>query len=206
MISLNSGGNGAAINQLSDGTLIANNFHWKHVPLSRKDKLQGLGGYREQENLGLAAACEGVFTTRSSDNGYTWESPQKMETPGFQMSTTAGRILELKNHSLLAPLNGKKADDASNRCWVMQSADAGLTWKYLATVAYAQGEIDFHELRILLLPSGRILAMMRTPKTNFYQSHSDDEGRTWSPTEETPIWCGGSSPADLLLLECVSLC
>ena len=159
-----------------------------------------MGGYREQKKLGLATANAGVFTTRSRYDGYTWGAPRRVETPGFQTSTTAGRIIELDDHSLLIPMNGKRPDDASNRCWVMRSADAGLTWKYLSTVAYAQGKIDFHELRTLLLPSGRILAMMRTQKANFYQSHSDDGGISWSLPEETPIWCHGSSPGDLLLL------
>ena len=193
------GGNGTAVNQFSDGTLLVNNFRWVFVPLSRKEELQHVGGYREIDQLGMATALGGIFTARSGDSGYTWEPPQKMETPGFESVSTAGRVLELADHTLLAPMNGKNSDDVSSRCWVMASTDGGFTWGMSGTLASMQGEVDFHELRMVVVSTGRILGLMRTAG-NFYQCHSDDGGKTWSATRETPIWCGGSSPADLLLL------
>jgi len=195
-----SGGNGTTITQLSDGTLIVSNFRYKFVPLSRKDELQGMAGILEHTPLGMACANEGCFITKSWQDGYTWEPPRKVKTPGFHDCSTAGRIVELADGSLLMPLNGKKAGDVSSRCWVARSTDRGTNWEFIGTVASAQGEMDFHELRILLLPGGRLLGMMRTEERNFFQSYSDDGGRTWSAPEETPIWCGGSSPADILLL------
>jgi hypothetical protein len=42
--------------------------------------------------------------------------------------------------------------------------------------------------------------MHRTPKENYWRNVSTDGGCTWSETQETPIWCGGSSPPDLRLL------
>lgn len=50
------------------------------------------------------------------------------------------------------------------------------------------------------MPSGRVLASMRTRQANFYQSYSDDGGKTWAAAVETPVWCEGSSPFDMLLL------
>lgn len=194
------GGNGTTINQFSDGTVMVSSFHWKFAPFSEKDTLKGMGGYLEHEPLQLACACEGVFTVSSQTDGYTWTAPQKIHPPGFKGWDSAGRVVELPDGSLLMPMNGEKPDDTHGRCWVMRSADRGMSWEFLGMVASDQGVRDFHELRILPLPSGRILAMMRTPDANFFQCHSDDGGKTWSALEETPIWCGGSSPGDLLLL------
>jgi len=194
------GGNGTTVNQFSDGTLMVSSFHWKFVPLSRKHELAGMGHLIEHQPLGLATAVDGVYITCSSTDGYTWGSPRKVETPGFPGASTAGRVIELDDGTLLMPTAGKKPDDASHRCWVMKSADRGETWDFGGTMGHAEGETDFHEPRILLRPSGRILGMMRTPKANFFQAHSDDGGESWSAYKETPIWCGGSSPPDLLLL------
>lgn len=195
------GGNGTTINQLSDGRLIVSNFRWVFAPLAEKEKLEGLGGLRELNDLGLAMACTGVFTVVSSNDGYTWDCPRHIEIPDHKFATTAGRIIETGDGRLVIPLNGKASDEALNECWVAESVDGGATWQHLGSVTEAERDVSFHEMRLLSMPNGRILAMMRTPQANYYQSHSDDGGKTWSAPTETPMWCGGSSPGDLLLLE-----
>ena len=194
------GGNGTTVNQLSDGSLIVTDFRWIFVPLDRKAELQDKGGFTEVKSEGLATACDGVFVTTSDTDGYTWGPVRKMETPGFHMASTAGRVIELDDGSLLSPLCTTQPGDRSKSARVMCSTDRGLTWSEHGTIACEEGVLDFCEPRILLLPDGRILGMMRTPSANFYQAHSENGGRTWSPVRETPIWCGGSSPPDLLLL------
>ncbi|MDP6776729.1 MAG: sialidase family protein, partial [Candidatus Latescibacteria bacterium] len=195
------GGNGTTVNQLSDETLIVTNFRWVFVPLDRKTELQDKGRFTELETEGLATAIDGVFVTTSQTDGYTWEPVRKMETPDFHMASTAGKVIELDDGSLLAPLAGTKTRDDSSRTWVMRSTDRGLTWQEHGTMGHQDSGPSFHEPRIVMLPDGRILGMMRTPSANFYQAHSSNGGQTWSPVKETPIWCGGSSPPDLLLLE-----
>ena len=195
------GGNGTTINQLSDGRLIVSNFRWVFAPLAERDKLSGLGGVRELRDLGLAMACVGVFTVTSDDDGYTWDCPKYVETPGLKLKTTAGRIVETGDERLLMPLNGRSSNEANGECSVAESVDGGGTWRHLGSVTEAARDLSFHEMRLLPLPSGRILAMMRTPKENYYQSLSEDGGKTWRAPVETPMWCGGSSPGDLLLLE-----
>jgi sialidase-1 len=195
----NMGGNGTTINQLSDGMLILTDFHWMSVPLSRKDELKGYPSYMER--YGRAIALEGEFVTRSIDDGYTWEAPRKIDMSEFDHGGSVGRVIELKDGSLLLPIDGRRTDDKSDRSWVMRSTDRGLNWKYLANVGYDDGNVSFQELRILQLSSGRILGTMRTPDRNFYQCFSDDEGKTWSTPKETPIWCTGSSPLDIYELE-----
>ena len=193
------GGNGASINQLSDGTVVVSNFRWAFVPLARKDELRHLGGYSEREHLGMASGNAGVHVVRSSNDGYTWEPATRMDLP-LTDSSTAGRVIELADGTLLAPLNGQRSDDAPVECWVMRSSDKGKTWRFGADVAPARERLDYAEMRLLAIPSGRILAAMRTRQANFHTSHSDDGGKTWSPPVETPIWCEGSSPFDLQVL------
>jgi hypothetical protein len=194
------GGNGTTVNQMSDGRLIVSNFRWVFVPLEEKEKIQHLGVVREKPDLGLGTACAGVFTVASGTDGYTWECPNRLSVGGPKMVTTAGRIVETEDDRLLIPLNGRSADDDLTECWIAESVDGGETWRNLASVTQDVKDISFHEMRIIPLPADRLLAMMRTPESNFYQSRSADGGKTWSVPEETPIWCGGSSPGDLLQL------
>ncbi len=194
-----SGGNGATVNQLADGTLIVSNFHWIFVPLEQKRELSCLPSYSEQPDRKLALALDGVYTCRSHTQGYTWEAPRKLEQHGFWALTTAGPIAELPDGSLLMPVNAQQSADRPFQCAVMQSVDRGVNWDYLGSVTGEVEGIDFHESRLALLPDGRLLAAHRT-QANFYQSTSDDAGHTWQAPTEMPIWCGGSSPADLQVL------
>jgi sialidase-1 len=193
-------GNGCVVCQISDGSLIVSNFRWIFVSLSRKEELEGLAGYREVDNLGLATALDGVHLATSRDNGYTWEPARKLETPGHDNVSNAGRIVETADRTLLIPLNGAMPGASTSGSWVMRSSDGGKTWEEWGSVAESGSEASFGEMRILVLPSGRLLAGLRTETTNFQVSHSDDGGRSWSPPVETPIFCNGSSPFDLVLL------
>ena len=90
--------------------------------------------------------------------------------------------------------------------FVLRSEDQGQTWQ-LSQIGYdPSGDHSFDETSLLLLPSGRILAMLRhtdwtnrqKPDQYLYQSHSDDEGKTWS----TPVNSGlRGYPAHLLRLK-----
>ena len=193
------GGNGASVNQLSDGTLIVNNFRWLFVPFSDRDKVSHLPGYGEYEDLAMAGASGGVHITRSTDDGYTWRPAKRLEIAIAEVST-AGRVVELEDGSVLLPLNAPGLDGPSHGCLVMRSTDGGETWHSPAVVAGGNEGLDFAEMRLLPMPSGRVLASMRTRQANFYQSYSDDGGKTWAAAVETPVWCEGSSPFDMLLL------
>lgn len=172
------GGNGAAMNQLSDGTLIVNATHWRWVPIDRKGELGNPHLSRELNELGIAGAPTGVFITRSTNDGYNWDAPRIVKTPGMGVSVSHGPVIELADGSLLVPLEGVETDAREKKVWVNRSTDGGETWRFHGTVADSKDEIGFHELRLLLLPSGRILATMRTQEANFYQAHSDDGGST----------------------------
>ena len=138
---------------------------------------------------------EGVYTAMSRDSGYTWE-PAKLL---MGRVGSAGRVVDLGDGAVLMPMDGK-LDEHARAEWVMRSTDGGDSWERHGIVTHETPGLSFSELRILSLGGGRVLAGMRTAEANFYVSHSEDGGATWSAPEETPIYCRGSSPFDLIML------
>ena len=190
-------GNGCVIGEISDGTLIVNNFRWIFAPIEEApERFRGYDTCREDERQGLAMVNEGVYTAMSRDDGYTWEPARLL----LERVGSAGRVIELDDGSVLMPMDGKLKEHARAE-WVMRSTDGGETWERDGIITAGVPELSFSELRILSLGNDGVLAGMRTQEANFYVSHSDDGGRTWNPPEETPIYCRGSSPFDLLLLD-----
>lgn len=194
------GGNGVCIAQLGEA-LIVNNFHWIVLPAEDKSKLANHPYVRDETHIGMVSALEGVFTTRSFDGGNSWETPVKLEIPHAEYASTAGRVIELPDGTWLMPMNGDIREGEKTSPWVAKSEDRGETWSFLSSWGEPNPGLRFAENRILALPDGSILSLVRTETGNFWQSHSNDGGQTWSPIQETPIPCLGSSPADLLLLK-----
>ena len=189
-------GNGCAVGQIADGSLIVNCFRWVFAPIAQgPGSFRGHDSYREDERLGLAMVNEGVHTARSRDGGFTWEPARLL----LERGTTAGRVVQLDDGSTLMPMEGPPAGGAG-AVGIMGSTDGGETWERRGIVTPGGG-LTFAETRILSLGGGRVLAGMRTQEANFHVSHSQDGGRTWGEPEETPVYCRGSSPFDLLLLD-----
>ncbi len=196
------GGNGTAIARLSDGALLVNAFHWVCAPAGSADRLDGLPRRQRIEWLGVEAAYGGVFMVRSDNDGYTWTPPARIaEPPGWAAVMCHGDVCELPDGELLLPVTAYRGEDTQAHGMVLRSRDRGLTWGAPSCITDdAPGDVDFHETRLVLTPGGRLLAVHRTPKGDYFQNVSLDGGRTWSETVDTGIWCGASSPADLRLL------
>ena len=188
------GGNCTTVNQLTDGTLIVTNAHVLFISEAEQENYAHRPTLTRQVQPGMLAAVDGVHVMKSSNGGYTWTPAKVMDSAPLD-ATTAGAVIELPDHSLLAPLNDY-GPDGFEGSWIARSTDGGDTWSYQGTVAENSPELGFAEMRILRLTSGRILAAMRT-RNNFYQSHSDDDGKRWAEISDTSIWCGGSSPFDI---------
>ena len=196
------GGNGTAMMQLADGTVLVNTFHWVFVPVAERERLAGRPRVKDVEWLDMAVASGGVFMTRSRTDGYTWDPPQFIpEPPEWPEMMCHGAPLELPDGELLLPVSACRGPGGQTHGLVLRSSDKGLTWGEPSCITDdAPTDITFHETRLLLCPSGRILAMHRTPKGNYWQNTSTDQGRTWSDSVETSLWCGASSPPDMKLL------
>lgn len=193
------GGNGTCVAAL-DGILVVSNFHWRVVPTERRQELAAHAVVREIAAIGMVAALDGVHTTRSWDNGHTWEVPRSLRLPGYEDATTAGRAIAAPDGSWLVPMNGSTGSRADSFPWVARSTDIGESWAFHGRCGQPPSGLRCSENRIALLPDGRVLAMVRTESGNYWQAHSGDGGATWSRLTEAPIPCWSSSPADLLPL------
>ena len=111
-----------------------------------------------------------------------------------------GKIVQLDNGDLLAPIFGTLLGDVKYRTMLMKSTDQGQSWQYRSTVAYSATDPDpelsgtfagYCEPSITLLANGQLLAMLRTQGSQFepyrpmYVAWSDDLGLTWTQPEPT---------------------
>ena len=107
-----------------------------------------------------------------------------------------GKILQLANGDLLAPMYGLFKGDTHSRVLLSRSSDRGHTWRYYATVAVQPTDpnpelpgqyLGYAEPSIELLPNGQMICVMRTQYSHLpgeyrplYVSWSNDLGRTWT--------------------------
>ncbi len=120
-----------------------------------------------------------------------------------------GKIVQLPNGDLMAPMYGNFKGDAQYRTMIVRSTDNGKTWNYHATVAYDPKDphpylvgayCGYCEPSLALLSNGQLLCMMRTQGAELaaeyrpiYASWSNDLGKTWTkPVATSPhlmnIW------------------
>ncbi len=186
-------------------------FGWDLWPASHADRLKEEGIYVfDHKGPWLP---EGVVATHdrqpgvtiSRDGGRTWEERPIDGFPTFsRYSGWFRRGVVLADGTVLGVLYGtirrnpRFGRSGHDSAYAIRSTDQGRTWE-LSTLAHDETEkIYYNETDLLVLPSGRILALIRGGgKPHLYQSHSDDNGRTWAAAKPTPI---GGSPANLLRL------
>lgn len=194
------------ISVLSDGVLLCHADHTRY--LIQADGIAHIAprGASQQET---------VYLTRSIDGGTTWENPWPVRVIPMQGCFVKDGILELPDGGLLMPLSGTRHtishkfppnDDDAFRSYIVRSDDRGRTWYYYSTIAMdPAGILNLWEPTITRLPSGRIIALLRSdyvhmiapPGGYLYTSYSDDDGASWSIAHRTPLW---GYPADLITL------
>jgi len=83
-----------------------------------------------------------------------------------------------------------------SRSYTCESSDGGRTWRYLATIGYAElGSEGYNEGTMRRLPDGTLLAVLRTGNERdlacqdnpIMWTTSRDDGRTWSPPQRTGV-------------------
>ena len=126
-------------------------------------------------------------------------SPIFMSGPGFG----TGKVIQIPNGDLLAPMQGKFKGDTKYRAFLNRSVDRGRTWRYHGTTAYEPVDatpelpgqyIGSAESSVAHLPNGQLLGVMRTQYAHYPGEYrplntcwSDDLGKTWtSPVPTAP--------------------
>jgi sialidase-1 len=190
---------------LADGTLLCHADHVRY--LVRVGDISYIAPRGSSEH-------DTVYVTRSHDSGQTWDTPWPARTIPMQGCFVRDGILELPDGTLLMPLSGTRRtisqrlpnDDDAFRSYLLRSDDRGETWYYYSTIALdTAGILNLWEPTITRLPSGRIVALLRSdyvhmiapPGGELYCCHSDDDGASWSIPHRTPLW---GYPADLITM------
>lgn len=142
---------------------------------------------------------EGVYLTRSRDNGKTWTKPERSQTTydfynGKGAISPYGKIVQTKDGAALMAVYFEFHDDRGNESYVFRSTDGGKTWGQPALIGR-----HYNETGLAVLKDGSIVAALRSEKGgNLATSFSSDGGRTWStPTQVT---ADREHPADLIQL------
>ena len=134
---------------------------------------------------------EQCWLMRSEDGGRTWSVP--MATPTGQHAGPGvlndGRLIYLGRE------RGLKGKAASVSAW--ESTDKGDTWEKVGEIRCTTEGVPatsvLDENHLVEVSSGHLVAMFRSHWGDrddwfLYQSHSYDEGRTWSEAQRLPVW------------------
>ncbi len=169
-----------AMGRLSDGTLIAGivSYSWAG------ERYTGEGWSAD------------TWVIRSSDHGFTWSEPVKLEATPHDWLYPFGRPVELEDGTVLLSGYGSalpRDRKTPTTSFVVRSRDGGKTWGEYVPIASR-----FDELCIARLPSGKLVAALRETGGSASLSFSSDGGRTWSETRR--LTEAAEHPADLLVL------
>ena len=195
---------------LKDGSQIRISRPSDIIPAVRKEEFSKRG-FVLRKLPGARFSVENrlqMFRKRAASE--RWESRylnSGKELPLFALIRTGTDLNSciLPDDTILHEVYGSVSAGDPFRAWVLRSEDAGDTWE-MVEMAFDGGVHPFNEASLLHLKDGRIFAMVRTSSSSksipieekyLWQTHSSDQGKTWSPVQKTPMW---GYPAQLLLL------
>jgi hypothetical protein len=189
---------GAAV--LRDGTILGQCYHPRYYTEAEgRKKFSGKvpGVVHRKEFPWYQEHGNYNFVYRSTDHGLTWEPPVGFDASPYKMAFMLRSAQELADGTLVLPCTEDSFGPGKN--FVVFSKDRGRTWGKVTAIT-RDANIFFSEPALLALPSGKLIAMMRTHQGGdyfLYQADSLDGGNFWSESRRTAMW---GYPAHLLLL------
>ena len=162
--------------------------------------------YNEKGEFDTSIGTYTMFYVTSSDNGVTWSEKKPLYHGPIKLGSPYGKIVLLPDGTALMPVYGdynpqytgalQIPEGTKNISGILRSKDNGNTWGDFSIISAT----DHNETALLVMPDGKIVAMMRTySKSDVELSESIDGGYTWSQPKQ--ITRPNEHPADLCLLE-----
>jgi len=194
--------NDPSVAVLRDGRLLLTWFTWvgrseayvaaHKPPFARKV---------DRGEWGMYAEPGGIFTLWGTADPLRWTGePIHIVGESLRLAATSASALETRGGDLLMPIYMRLPDRPPDRAYVLRSSDRGATWSEPILIAEDPGgKIAMQEPALAENRDGTIVALMRTTNAedHLYTVRSEDEGKTWTPAERTPLV---GHPADLELL------
>lgn len=194
------------IAQISNGDVLLNQWRFRWYPLELARKLWERGQpifvcnphtHRwqpartesdwQEHPYPYARADDGAYVHISTDNGCTWELTVPIDIAPYQGAFSPKGAIELRSGDLLLAL-GSHEHDPLAASFVVRSTDKGRSWQQPMEAARVPGLI-FSEPSVVAVPSGKLLLISREEVTGYlYQSESPDNGFTWQPVKQLPLW------------------
>jgi len=185
--------------ELDDGTIL--------LPLVETHNVSGDPTYLQYYFRRLLS----THVVLSHDGGHTWTPPEQLDLGSHVIwAGSYGDVLVGSEGEIIMSVNWQQEGDTTYgkshggdvcRSGLIRSRDGGHSWEHLTQIA--DGVDD--EKSVCMLPSGRMIAVIRDMDRPAKRSFSYDGGETWTPVEPLPFQ-GGESPCLLQTQSGVLLC
>jgi lysophospholipase L1-like esterase len=158
----------------------------------------------DKEHRNPTAACRSdLWTSRSRDDGFSWSDPQLI-FEGYTGATNGA--VQTRDGRIVVPFSHYVSNPGRLVAKTVGSVDGGKSWD--ASNALDIGGAGDHEGAlepcVVELRDGRCWMLIRTTRKVFWESFSNDGGRSWTPAQASSI-DSTSAPAHVVRLRDGSL-
>lgn len=115
---------------------------------------------------------------KSSDNGDTWSSPEKL--PEGYLGPIKNKPVLLENGTLLLP---SSTEENGWNLRMESTPDFGKSWNIMDTIPKGNDKINAIQPSVLFHEDGKLQQVGRTRNRKLFSTWSEDNGKTWSDIE-----------------------